>query len=86
MIDLFLFYLHRCFACMYACVKVSDAPELKLLVVVSCHMGAEIELWSLEEQPVLFITEPSLPLLNVHFLCLQRCMKQHFKYVEMHMV
>jgi hypothetical protein len=37
---LLLFYVHWYFACMYIRVSVSDALELELQTVVSCHVGA----------------------------------------------
>jgi hypothetical protein len=38
--DLFLFYVHWCFAYTYVCVMVLGSPELELQAVVSCHVGA----------------------------------------------
>lgn len=45
--DLFLFYVHWCFACMHVCVSVSDPPHHHHWSyterVVSYHVGARIE-------------------------------------------
>lgn len=47
---------------MYVCVRVSQALELELQTVVSCHLGCwELGPGPLEEQLMLLITEPPLP-------------------------
>jgi hypothetical protein len=35
----FYFYMHWCFSCMYACVRVLDLLEMELKTVVSCHVS-----------------------------------------------
>jgi hypothetical protein len=40
--------------------RALDPLELELQMVISCHVGAETELTSLEEQLVLLTSEPSL--------------------------
>lgn len=64
-IYLFLFYVFKCFACMYISTpyvcsaprdqkKVSDPLELELGMAVSCHVGTwETNLGPLQDQPVL---------------------------------
>lgn len=60
------------FACMCVCVGVPDPLKLESPMVVSCHGGAwELNLGSLEEQPVLITAEsflqPSKSVLSRYF-------------------
>lgn len=38
--NLFLLYVHWCFACVYICIEVSENLELELQISVSCNVGA----------------------------------------------
>lgn len=38
--NLYLFYVHWCFVCMYVCVRVPDPLELELETVLSSSVGA----------------------------------------------
>lgn len=40
--DLFLCYVHWCYVCLYVCMMVPDALELKLQTVVNCYVGVGI--------------------------------------------
>jgi hypothetical protein len=57
---LFLFHVHRCFACVYVCMRVSDALELQLYIAVIHSVAGGNWTQVLWKSSQYLNTEPSL--------------------------